>query len=123
MKTFIAGLFAAAAVLFLAPAARADIKPKAPASQQADVEVDGQKVRTIKLNENGTNSIFKLPSGHKVTLELKNGKPVMAQAIDGKGGNLPTTVKTEGSAAARVIIIIIRDGGTVIIIVIRQRVA
>jgi hypothetical protein len=123
MKKFLVGLFATAAILVLSQSVQAQPMPKqdGPKSSVADVEVNKKKIASITLPHNGNTEAITLPSGHKITLQMKNGRPTSVVGLNGSGQRIPTQVHEE--AARRVIIIIIRDGGTVIVIVIRQRVA
>lgn len=138
MKSILMSLATALAALFLvqfSPAAA----PKAGAGQLADVEVNGKNVGTVRLAQNGLTNLNKLASGHKVSVQLKNGQAVLAKAVNARGISLPATVQNDTqlaedpcagghltknkTAARRTIIIVIRDGGTVIVIVIRTRLA
>jgi hypothetical protein len=115
-------LAAAFTALALTQGAQADIKKKAPATPLADVEIDGRKVGTVHIAESGHTNITTLSSGHRVSLEMMNCKPVSAKAVNDKGQTLNASVRFENAAARSIIIIVIRTGnGTLIVVVIRQR--
>jgi hypothetical protein len=118
MKRFISYLFVMALSLVLTKSVDAADKLKAPKAGLSTVEVDGQLIGTLKLNQNGLTKLPKLKSGLNVSLRLKNGLATSAQVTDGRGQTLPATVQNK--VAERIIIIIIRIGGGTIVVVVRQ---
>jgi hypothetical protein len=131
MKRFLMMAAALATTLVLSQSAQAQpaqksglqkVPSQSVLPETFDVEVNGAKGGSVRLLRDGASPLLTLKTGMRVSLLMKGGQPVGAQATDGQGATQPT--EFAHNAVRRTIIIIIRGGdGTVIVIVIRQRAA
>lgn len=62
--------------------------------KQVTVELNGKKGGTINLKFTGKTMVTRLPSGVRVSIQMKNGKPEEAFAVDGNKNALKATVGT-----------------------------
>jgi hypothetical protein len=110
----VVALVATQAVQAQPPAQKGQPKQTVTAS---DVEVNGNKVGTVKLAPNGATEVTTLKSGHKVSLVMKDGHVTDARAVDAQGHSLNAEFATNNVAQIVVIVIRLPDGRIIIIIV------
>src|SRR5207253_1133436 len=106
MKQFVMFVFAAFTALMLTQCVEAKSRLKLPKAPLSDVEVNGKKVGTARLTPDGLSDVATLSSGHRVSLEMKGGKPVLAKALDGTGKSVPASIHPNTEVAARTIVIV-----------------
>lgn len=69
-------------------------------TKQAVVEVNGKKGASISLKITGNTSVTRLPSGVRVSILMKNGKPEEAFAVDDNKKILKATVGSSKNSTA-----------------------